>query len=168
MTNPKLIMLFFLLLAISSAVDWRVSRIIPDLNIGEWSKLDLEFEQSASHIHHAVAKEDIEPAEWAFEYTKFLGNIKILRNPFLGPSGPRLDKSCIAPTNLGQLSRSARKVVLTMQPILEWLLCLAQPYHLIKAERLGLFMVNNGYLDPMVQMGLMEHINGCVEHTTVF
>ena len=68
--------------------------------------MDLEFEHSASHIHHAVAKEDIEPAEWAFEYTKFLGHIKILRNPFLGPSGPRLDKSCIAPTNLGQLSHS--------------------------------------------------------------
>ena len=52
----------------------RLSRSIPDLNLAEWSKLDMEFMQTASHIHHGVAKGDIEPAEGASEYTKLLSN----------------------------------------------------------------------------------------------
>ena len=45
--------------------------------------------------------------------------------------------------------------------------CLAKPYHIIKAERLSSFMVENGYLDRSVQKGFMANINGCVEHTTL-
>ena len=45
--------------------------------------------------------------------------------------------------------------------------CLAKPYHIIKAERLSTFMVENKYIDPSVQKGFMAHINGCIEHTTL-
>ena len=45
--------------------------------------------------------------------------------------------------------------------------CMGKPYHLIKAQRLSCFMVANGYIDPMVQKGFMEQINGCIEHTTL-
>ena len=45
--------------------------------------------------------------------------------------------------------------------------CLAKPYHIIKAERLSKFMVDNKYIDPSVQKGFMANINGCVEHTTL-
>ena len=45
--------------------------------------------------------------------------------------------------------------------------CLAKPYHIIKAERLSKFMVDNKYIDPSVQKGFMANILGCVEHTTL-
>ena len=84
----------------------------------------------------------------------------------------KLNESCIAPDNW------ARSVVILVYKdgntddatnfrMIALTSCLAKPYHFIKAERLGTFMVKNGYLDPMVKKGFMEHINGCVEHTTV-
>ena len=45
--------------------------------------------------------------------------------------------------------------------------CLSKPYHIIKAERLSSFMVDNKYIDPSVQKGFMANINGCIEHTTL-
>ena len=50
----------------------KLSRSIPELNLSEWSKLDLEFGSKVSHIHHGVANEDITTSEGIFEYTKNL------------------------------------------------------------------------------------------------
>ena len=48
------------------------SRTIPDLNLSEWSKLDLEFGNKMSHIHHGVSNGDIDTSDGIFEYTKSL------------------------------------------------------------------------------------------------
>ena len=41
----------------------RLSRDIPELDLSQWSKLDLEFGSKVSHIHHGVANGDIDTSK---------------------------------------------------------------------------------------------------------
>ena len=50
----------------------KISRSLPELNLSDWSKLDLEFGSSVSHIHHGVSRGDISTSEGIFKYTKSL------------------------------------------------------------------------------------------------
>ena len=48
-------------------IEARLSRDIPELNLSDWGKLDLEFGAKVSHIHHGVANGDINPTDGIFE-----------------------------------------------------------------------------------------------------
>ena len=69
----KHIKLFSILLVCSLATsEAKLSRSIPDLDLSDWSKLDLEFGSKVSHIHHGVAKDEIHTSEAISEYTRNL------------------------------------------------------------------------------------------------
>jgi hypothetical protein len=71
-TVLKLTTFSTLLCLVINPAESRLSRTIPDLNLSEWGKLDLEFGNKVSHIHHGVANGDIDVKIGAFEYTKDL------------------------------------------------------------------------------------------------
>lgn len=74
MTNSFKLTMFIHALCVLFVVrsEARLSRSIPELNLSEWSKLDLEFGSKMSHIHHGVAQGEISTSDGIFEYTKSL------------------------------------------------------------------------------------------------
>ena len=68
--HTKLFSIFLILSLVTSEA--KLSRSIPDLDLSDWSKLDLEFGNKVSHIHHGVAQDEIHTSEGIFEYTKSL------------------------------------------------------------------------------------------------